>query len=121
MFPQTKYYMSQEETSCHRNKLPVTGRNFLSKKEASCHNKKPSVTIRNFLSQEETSCYRKKHLKIDIQMYKHNAEAEVEMAENVPLLKNGKERKKENPERNTICHRKKLPVTEKKLPVTGRN
>ena len=80
--------LSQEETSSQGKKLPVTGRNFLSQEEASCHNKKPSVTIRNFLSQEETSCHRKKHLKIDIQMDEHNAEAEVEMAENVPLLKN---------------------------------
>jgi hypothetical protein len=66
----------------------VTGRNFLSQEDASCHNKKSPVIIRNLLSQEVTSCHRKKHLKIDIQMDEHNAEAEVEMAENVPSLKN---------------------------------
>ena len=30
----------------------------------------------------------KKHLKIDIQMDEHNAEEEIEIAENVPLLHN---------------------------------
>jgi hypothetical protein len=58
--------MSQEETSCHRKKLPVTGRNVLSQEETpvtrinllsredtSCDRKKPPVTVRNFLSHEK--------------------------------------------------------------------
>jgi hypothetical protein len=43
----------QEENSCHRMKLPVTGRNFLSKE-------KLPVTERNFMSKEEISSPRKK-------------------------------------------------------------
>jgi hypothetical protein len=72
--------MSQEEASCHRKKLPVTGRNFLSQEESSVHRKKVPVTGRNLLSQEETSCHTKKHLNIDIQM------EEMEIAENIPMI-----------------------------------
>jgi hypothetical protein len=77
----------------------------------------------------------KKHLKIDIQMDKHNAEEEMEITEHVPLSHNAykifknatNNHWKENSERNTICHRKKPPVTRrtylqgKKLPVKGRD
>jgi hypothetical protein len=133
--------MSQKETYCQRKKLPVTGKNFLSQEETFSKGKKlPPVTTRNLLSNEETSCHMKKHLKIDTQMDEHNEEEEI--AENVPLLQNAykifknamNNHWKENSERNTICHRKKLPVTErnflsqeeiychkKKLTVKGRN
>jgi hypothetical protein len=49
--------------------------------------RKPPVTVRNLLSQEELPVT-KKYLKIDIQMDEHNAEEEMESAENVPLLQN---------------------------------
>jgi hypothetical protein len=70
-------------------------------------------------------------------MDQHNAEEEMEIAEHVSLLKSAYQiftinnHCKENSEKNTICHRKKVPVTEKnflsqketschrkKLPVT---
>jgi hypothetical protein len=65
----------------------------------------------------------KKHLKIDIQMDEHNAEEGMEIAENVPLLQNAykifknniNNHWKENSERNTLWHRKKLPVTGRNL------
>ena len=60
--------MSQEETSCHRKELPVTGRNFLSQKETSCHGEKI--------------------LMINTQMDKEEEEIEIEIAENFPLLQN---------------------------------
>ena len=52
-------------------------------------------------------------------MDEHNAEADMEMAENVPLLQNAykifkntmNDHWKENSERNTICHKKKPPIT----------
>jgi hypothetical protein len=77
--------LSQKETSCHRKKLTVTRGNLQSREETSCDRKKPPVTIRILLSQEETSCHMKKHL-IDIQMDEYNAEEEMEITENVPLL-----------------------------------
>jgi hypothetical protein len=77
--------MSQEETSCLRNKPLVPRRNVQSRVETSCDRKKPPVTVRNLLSQEETSCHTEKHLKIDIQMDEHNAEDEIK---HVPLLQN---------------------------------
>ena len=67
-------------------KLTVTRRNLQSREETSCDRKKPPITIRNLLSQEETSCHMKKHLMIDIQMDEYNAEEEMEITENVPLL-----------------------------------
>jgi hypothetical protein len=78
--------LSQKETSWHNKKLTVTRRNLQLREETSCHRKKPPVTIRNLLSQEKTSCHMKKHLKIDIQMDEHNAEEEMEITKNVPLL-----------------------------------
>ena len=57
-----------------------------SERNTICHRKKPPVTRRNLISQEETSCHMKKHLKIDIQMAEDNAEEEMEIGENVPLL-----------------------------------
>ena len=74
-------------------------------------------------------------------MNEHNAEEEMEIAANVPLLQNAysifknamNNYWKENSERNTICHRKKFPVTgrnflsqeetschKKKIPAKGR-
>jgi hypothetical protein len=44
-----QHYMSQEETSCHRKKLPVTGRNSMSQEE--------THSIRNLVSQEDGSCH----------------------------------------------------------------
>jgi hypothetical protein len=40
--------MSQEETSCHKKKLPVTGRNLLSQEETASQGKKLPVTGRAF-------------------------------------------------------------------------
>jgi hypothetical protein len=61
-------FLSQEENSCHRKKVPITGikschrktipdtgRNFLSQEENPCHRNKMSVTRRKFLSQDEHS------------------------------------------------------------------
>jgi hypothetical protein len=64
--------MSQKETHSQGKKLPVTGRNLF-------HSKKSP-------SQEGTSCQMEKHSKID--MDEHNAEDEIENAENDPLLQN---------------------------------
>jgi hypothetical protein len=115
--------MSQEETSCHRKKPPVTRRNLQSREETSFDRKKPPVTLINIISQEETSCHTKQHKKIDIQMDEHIAEEKIEITENVPLLWNiynifkntMSTHGKENSERNTICHRKKPPVTRRNL------
>jgi hypothetical protein len=79
---------SELNTICHRKKPPVTQRNLHSKDETSCDRKRPTVTVRNLLSQEKTSCHTKKHLNIDIQMDEHNAEEEIKIAKNVPLLQN---------------------------------
>jgi hypothetical protein len=114
-------FLSQEETYCYKKKPPVNGINFLWQEETSCQMKKPPVTIINLLSQEEPSCNTKKNLKIDIKMDEHNAEEEI--AENVPLIPNAykiyintmRNHWKENNEWNTICHRKKCPVTERKF------
>jgi hypothetical protein len=62
-------------------------------------------------------------LDIDLQMDEQDAEGEMEIAENVPLIQNAykifkntmKNHWKENSERNTICHRKKLPVRGRNL------
>jgi hypothetical protein len=59
----------------------------MSQEETSCYRKRPPITVRNLLSQEETSCFMKKHLEIDIQM-EHNADEQIEIAENVPSLQN---------------------------------
>ena len=116
--------MSQEETSCHRKELPVTGRNFLSQKETSCHGEKI--------------------LMINTQMDKE--EEEIEIAENFPLLQNTykifknamnnhwKENSDQITQEDISFHRKKLPVTGrnflsqeetysqgKKFALTGRN
>jgi hypothetical protein len=66
IFPRTNYYRPQEESYCHRKKLPVKGINFLQQEESSsqgkdylwqeetsCHSKKPPSTGRNLLSHEE--------------------------------------------------------------------
>jgi hypothetical protein len=45
-------FLAQEETSCHRKKLPGTERNFLAQKETSCHRKKRLATGRYFLTEE---------------------------------------------------------------------
>jgi hypothetical protein len=58
-------------------------------------------------------------------MDEHNAEADMKMAENVPLLQNAykifkntmNDHWKENIERNTICHKKNSSYHRKKLPV----
>ena len=51
-------FLSREEISCHRKKVPVTGRNFVPQEEISCLSKKFLVMGRKeyFLSQEEISC-----------------------------------------------------------------
>ena len=119
-------YSLKRNTICHRKKLPVKERNFLSQEETKCHKKKPPITVRNFLSHE-------KALKIDIQMDKLRKRCFI--CNTYKIIKNAMNNHwKENSERNTICHRKKLPVTErnflsqeetysqgKKLNVTGRN
>jgi hypothetical protein len=51
LYVKGRNFLSHEETSCHRKKLPVTRRNFQSREENSCHSKKPPVTVRNLLSQ----------------------------------------------------------------------
>jgi hypothetical protein len=68
--------------------LCVTGRNLLSQEETFCDRKSPPVTVRDLRSHEETSCCKKKHVKIDIKMDEHNAKEEIEIAENVPFLRN---------------------------------
>jgi hypothetical protein len=56
--PWAKYYMSEEEaschrkeTSCHRKKLTVTRISIQSREKTSCDWKKPPVTKRSLLSQ----------------------------------------------------------------------
>jgi hypothetical protein len=46
MYPQAKYYMTQEKLLRHRKKLPVRGRNLLSQEETSSQGKKLPVTRR---------------------------------------------------------------------------
>jgi hypothetical protein len=56
-------------------------------------------------------------------MDEYNAEEEMEIAENIPFLQNTykifknamNNHWKENSDQITICHRKKLPVTERNL------
>ena len=56
-------------------------------------------------------------------MDEHNAEEEMEIAKNIPLIQNTymifnkaiNNHWEENSKQNTICHRKKLPVTERNL------
>jgi hypothetical protein len=94
---------SERNTICHMKKLPVTEINFLLQEEPSCHKKKLKVKGKN-------SCDRKKP----------HVEEEMEITENAHLLQNAykifkntmNNHWKENSERNTICHMKKLPVTE---------
>jgi hypothetical protein len=96
-----KYYTSKEETYSQGKKLPVTGRkihyskkppitgkNLMLQEETYSQGKKLPGTGINLPSQEETSFHTKKHLKIDILMDEHNAEEEIEIAKNVPLLQN---------------------------------
>ena len=51
-------FLPQKEIVC--KSLGATGRNFLSFEEISCHRKKIPVTGRNFLTQDESCCHRKK-------------------------------------------------------------
>jgi hypothetical protein len=67
-------FLPQKETSCHRKKPPVTRRNLQSREETLCDRKKPPLTGRNFLSHKEAF------------KDEHNAEEEMEITENVPLL-----------------------------------
>jgi hypothetical protein len=75
---------AQEETSCQRKKLPVTGRNILSKEETSSQRKEFPVIGRNLLSHEETSWHRQKLTVTGRKFLSHEA---------------------------TSYHRKKLPIT----------
>ena len=42
-FFKRRNFLSHEETSCHRKKLPVTGKNFLSQEKTSYHSKQICV------------------------------------------------------------------------------
>ena len=62
-------FLSEEHSSCHKNKIPVTRTYFLSQENNSCHkNIIPNschkniipVKITKFLSQEQNSCHKNK-------------------------------------------------------------